>query len=175
MQFQFSVQFDPDLNESTFFETIPSKPTVFAIFSNEADGSQAPPYLSRTTDLRRRLTRLLGKPVSSSRRLNLREVTSRIEYSRVGSGFEAQWLLYLLNKFYYPKLYRQRLRLKPPAMLKLNLSNRFPRTGSLDCFLPGGFQMTVRFTTVRFVREWRRNVGRPSSWISSRSDDASKT
>ncbi len=45
----------------------------------------------------------------------------------MGSAFEAQWLLYGLNRIYYPRLYRSRLRLKPPALLKLNLSNRFPR------------------------------------------------
>lgn len=127
MQLETSAQFNPELNESAFFDSIPPKPGVFALFSNGADGSKTPPYLSRTMDLRRRLIRLLGKPGASSRRLNLHEFTRRIEYSRVGSGFEAQWLLYLLNKFYYPKLYRQRLRLKPPALLKLNLSNRFPR------------------------------------------------
>jgi excinuclease UvrABC nuclease subunit len=127
MQFQCSVQFDPELDESADFASIPSQPAVFAIFARQADGGMPPPYLSRTTDLRRRLVRLLGKPGASSRRLNLREVTGHIEYSRVGSGFEAQWLLYLVNKSYYPKLYRQRLRLKPPPLLKLNLSNRFPR------------------------------------------------
>ena len=127
MPFQVSVKFETNSNEDAFFESIPRKPAVFAIFSKEAEGLEAPPYLSRTSDLRRRLTRLLGKPVSSSRRLNLRTVAGRVEYSRVGSGFEARWLLYLMNKSYYPHLYRQRLRLKPPTLLKLNLSNRFPR------------------------------------------------
>ena len=127
MPFQVSVQFNPSANEGTFFESIPPQPAVFAIFSKEEEGMEAPPYLSRTSDLRRRLARLLGQPASSSRRLNLREVASRVEYSCVGSGFEARWLLYLMNKSHYPKLYRQRLRLKPPALLKLNLSNRFPR------------------------------------------------
>jgi hypothetical protein len=58
---------------------------------------------------------------------NLREFTRRIEWQVVGSTFEAQWLNYLLNKQYYPRQYRVRLRLKPPALLKLNLRNRFPR------------------------------------------------
>ncbi|HEV2247078.1 MAG TPA: UvrB/UvrC motif-containing protein, partial [Terriglobia bacterium] len=35
--------------------------------------------------------------------------------------------LYQLNHDYYPREYRARLRLKAPAMLKLNLRNRFPR------------------------------------------------
>jgi excinuclease ABC subunit C len=127
MQLQVSVQFDSNIEGSTFFDSIPPRPAVFAIFPRPTEGSKTVPYLSRTTDLRRRLARLLGKPSSDSKRLSLREVAHRIEYSRVGSGFEAQWLLYLLNKSYYPRLYRQRLRLKPPALLKLNLSNRFPR------------------------------------------------
>jgi excinuclease UvrABC nuclease subunit len=127
MQLQVSVQFDPDLEGSPFFESIPPRPAVFAILLRSAEGSKAPPYLSRTADLRRRLARLLAKPSAGSKRLSLHELASGIEYSLVGSAFEAQWLLYLLNKFYYPRLYRQRLRLKPPALLKLNLSNRFPR------------------------------------------------
>ena len=127
MQFQASLKFDRDLEGNAFFESIPPRPAVFAIFPRESEGLKTAPYLSRTSDLRRRLARLLGKPGPGSNRLSLREVAGRIEYSRVGSGFEAQWLLYLLNKSYYPKLYRQRLRLKPPALLKLNLSNRFPR------------------------------------------------
>jgi excinuclease UvrABC nuclease subunit len=32
-----------------------------------------------------------------------------------------------LNKHYYPRQYRERLRVKPPTLLKLNLKNRFPR------------------------------------------------
>jgi len=59
--------------------------------------------------------------------LSLRGVTRRISYQRVGSSFEARWLLYQLNKHYYPQAYRQRLRLRPPALLKVNLRNRFPR------------------------------------------------
>src|SRR5690348_128710 len=127
MQLQVSVQFDSNIEGSAFFDSIPSRPAVFAIFARPMEGSKTAPCLSRTADLRRRLARLLGKPSSDSKRLSLREVAHRIEYSRVGPGFEAQWLLYLLNKSYYPRLYRQRLRLKPPALLKLNLSNRFPR------------------------------------------------
>jgi excinuclease UvrABC nuclease subunit len=59
--------------------------------------------------------------------LNLRDFVARVDYQVVGSGFEAQWLLYLLHRAYYPDQYRRRLRLRPPALLKLNLRNRFPR------------------------------------------------
>ena len=58
---------------------------------------------------------------------SLRGFARRVEWQVVGSAFEAQWLNYLLNKQYYPRQYRARLRLKPPPLLKLNLRNRFPR------------------------------------------------
>jgi len=59
--------------------------------------------------------------------LNLHEFTRRVDYQPVGSSFEAAWLIYQLNRTHYPRVYRQRLRLKPPALLKVNLANRFPR------------------------------------------------
>jgi excinuclease ABC subunit C len=113
-----------------------SRPAVFALFFPVAPVSgsasaiaahEPPPYLSRSRDLRRRLARLLGKSSGKSKLLNLRSITRRIEFQYVGSNFEAQWLLYLLNRQFYPRLYRQRLRLKAPALLKINFRNRFPR------------------------------------------------
>ena len=90
-------------------------------------GSRPYPYLSWTRDLRRRLRRLLSVRRAGSRLLNLRELTARIEFEPVGSVLEGRWWLYLLNKHYFPLQYRDRLRLKPPPLLKLNLKNRFPR------------------------------------------------
>jgi excinuclease ABC subunit C len=127
MQLLKSLRFHQDLDERFFAQSIPSSPAVFALTLDDSRGGKTPPYLGRTVDLRRRLTRLLGKPRKNTTLLNLRELTRRIDYQCVGSAFEAQWFLYLLNKFHYPTLYRQRLRLKPPALLKVNLKNRFPR------------------------------------------------
>jgi len=123
MQLPFSVPFDPNSEPEEFFASFPSRPAVFALFSSE---STATPYLGRTRDLRRRMHRLLAKR-EHSRLFNLREFARRIEWQVVGSAFEGQWLSYLLNKHYYPRQYRTRLRLKPPPLLKLNLRNRFPR------------------------------------------------
>ena len=139
-----------DADDRSFFDAFPRAPAVFALFFDDAGNAQ--PYLSRTADLHRRLARLLGRrepggpsasaptagaadtpspPGTPPRRrsimLSLRGVTRRISYQRVGSSFEARWLLYKLNKSYYPQAYRQRLRLRPPALLKVNLRNRFPR------------------------------------------------
>lgn len=122
MQLEISAPFDPGSDTPPFFDALPARPAVLAVFP-----SAGSPYLSRTRDLRRRLVRLLGKPAPGLKRLNLREVARRVEYQETGSSFEAQWLLYLLNRAHYPRTYRQRLRLKPPALLKVNLRNRFPR------------------------------------------------
>jgi excinuclease ABC subunit C len=120
-----SAPFDPTFE--TGFSDFPASPAVFALFpGNQADpGSQ--PYLSYTCDLRRRLARLLRTPKSNSKLLNLHAVTRRIEFQTVGSNFEAQWLLFRLNRFYYPRRFRRRLRLRFPNLIKVNLRNRFPR------------------------------------------------
>lgn len=127
MRLQFSLPFDPRSDPEWFYHSIPSRPAVFALFPQESAPVLSPPYIGRSRDLRRRLVRLLSPRKEPSRMLSLRDVVGRVDYQLVGSGFEAQWLLYLLNRACYPDHYRDRLRLKPPALLKLNLKNRFPR------------------------------------------------
>jgi excinuclease UvrABC nuclease subunit len=127
MHLRFSTEFDADAEPKVFFQAFSSRPAVFALFPAPRDGSISTPYLGRTRDLRRRLARLLSPMRRGSRMLNLRELTARIEYEPVGSAFEGLWRLYHLNKQYFPRQYRDRLRLRPPALLKLNLRNRFPR------------------------------------------------
>ncbi len=127
MQLEHSAPFASDSDESALLESIPPRPAVFAVHLRASGETPTPPYLARTQDLRRRLARLLGKRSGFSKLLNLRDLTCRIDYQFVGSSFESLWLLYLLNKFHYPQLYRQRLRLKAPMLLKVNLRNRFPR------------------------------------------------
>ena len=126
MRLPFSVPFDPGDEPQGFLESFPSRAAVFAIFPPAAAGA-SPPYLGRTRDLRRRLERLLFPKREHSRMLNLRGFARRIDWQVVGSSFEAQWWNYLLNKQHYPRQYRARLRLRPPALLKLSLRNRFPR------------------------------------------------
>ena len=126
MELQCAATFDPERDAHAFLDPIPRRAAVFAVFP-EAGPSEPQPYLSRTRDLHRRLARLLAAQQTPSKRLNLRAVARRVEYQCVGSNFEAQWLLYRLNRFYYPRRWRERLRLRPPALLKVNLANRFPR------------------------------------------------
>jgi excinuclease ABC subunit C len=127
MKLSSSLHLPGSSQAESSLDACPSQPAVFAIYFDELSGQKVPPYLGRTSDLHRRLARLLGNPRPGSRLLNLHEQARRVEYSRVGSSLEALWLLYHLHKAYYPRTYRQRLRLKPPALLKLNTGNRYPR------------------------------------------------
>ncbi len=125
-----SVRFEAAVASESFFDSFPASPTVFMIGLRAGTSEDAPPYLARTVDLRRRLKRLLAsrpEQATSARLLDLRSLATRIDYRPVGSNFEAQWMLYQLNRRYYPHAWQRRLRLKPPALLKINLENRFPR------------------------------------------------
>ena len=127
MHFQHSLEFDATADSKVWFESVPARPAVFALFPSPRDGQPLLPYLAWTRNLHRRLTRLLSVQRAGSRMLNLRELTARVEFEPVGSVFEGRWWLYRVNRYYYPRQYRDRLRLKAPPLLKLNLQNRFPR------------------------------------------------
>ncbi len=127
MHLRFTTPFEAGAEADGFLEGLPSCPAVFALFPSSREGVPSAPYLGRTRDLRRRLARLLSARRPISKMLNLRELAARVEYQPVGSAFEGTWLLYLLNRHYFSRQYRDRLRLKPPALLKLKMQNRFPR------------------------------------------------
>ena len=110
MHLHFDIPFAADAEGDGFQDNLPARPAVFILFPAPREGAPPNPYIGRTSDLRRRLTRLLSVRKQSSRMLNLREMTSRIEYEPVGSAFEGTWLLYLLNRHYFAKQYRDRLR-----------------------------------------------------------------
>ena len=111
-----------------FFAAMPARPGIFLLEMRGAEGrTGAQPYLARTADIRRAAERLLGTPDAASKRLNLREVTARIRYRVTGSKFEQNLAFYQNARLYFPSRYRQLMRLRPPAMLKVNLRNAYPR------------------------------------------------
>jgi excinuclease ABC subunit C len=118
-----SIPFSTD-HGADFFAQFPAAPSVFAL--RGADNS-AEPYVSKTTNLRKRLQRLLAPPESQSKRLNLREHTATIEYSLTGSDFESVLLLYQTLRQAFPETYQKRLRLRPAPVVRLNLENEYPR------------------------------------------------
>jgi excinuclease UvrABC nuclease subunit len=123
LELDCGLEFKRDSPED-FFSALPSRPAVCLIELRDAG---AEPLLIRTQDLRRRLERLLGSHDPASKRLNLREVASGVRYRLTGSRFEQVFAYYRQAKQLFPKRYASLLRLRPPAVLKVNLRNAYPR------------------------------------------------
>lgn len=117
------LEFDPSRNEE-FFLALPPRPAVCLIEPKEAS---AEPFFIRTQDLRRRLQRLLGFPDPASKRLNLRDFSKGIRFRLTASDFEQSLAYYRLAKQLFPARYKNMLRMRPPAVLKVNLGSAYPR------------------------------------------------
>ncbi len=115
--------FAPEL-DANFFASLPSRPGVLLLQMQDVN---AHPYLARTADIRRAAERLLRRPETLSKRLNLREVASFIRYRVTGSKFEQILTMYDQARKSFPHRYRDLMRLRPPALLKVNLRNEYPR------------------------------------------------
>jgi excinuclease ABC subunit C len=111
-------------SEEEFFGAVPPRPGVLLV---ETGSRGAQPHILRTADLRRAAERLLRLPEPSSKRLNLRDVAARIRYRITGSKFEQTVTFYENAKKHAPGRCRDMLRLRPPAVLKVNLRNDYPR------------------------------------------------
>jgi len=118
-----ALEFDP-ARDKDYFNLLPSRPGVLLI---EMRKTGVEPYLARTADIRRAAERLLYEPEQLSKRLNLRPVAARIRYRVTGSKLEQTLTLYEQAKSHFPRRYRDLMRLRPPALLKVNLRNEYPR------------------------------------------------
>jgi hypothetical protein len=105
---------------------IPAAPGVLALFGHEAS---AQPYLTRSADLRRRATRLLGAAEPGvSKRLHLGLRVGRVEYTLTGSEFESTLLLYRAGTALFGLAEaRRRLKLRAPYFLRLTTEHAHPR------------------------------------------------
>jgi excinuclease ABC subunit C len=121
-----------------FFAALPARPAVFAV-EPRAELTGAQPYMLRTANLRQRLARLLGQPEPASKRLNLREFAARVRYRVVGSPFELSLLHWRHARALWPAAYRDRLRLRAPAVLKVSLANAYPRCYATRRISANGF------------------------------------
>jgi hypothetical protein len=109
-------------HDAEFFAALPASPAVFLLRPTQAG---AEPYVSKTTNLRRRLQRLLS--AGEGRRLNLRERVSSVEFSEVGGDFEAAFALYGILRVEFPEKYAERLHLRPAPLVQLLRENPYPR------------------------------------------------
>jgi excinuclease UvrABC nuclease subunit len=124
LELDCGLEFEATRAEQDFFPAVPSLPGVCRIEPRE---EKADPFLIRTQNLQRRLQRLLGPVDPASKRLNLRDFTRGIRYRLTGSAFEQTLTYYQQAKQLFPKRYRDLMRLRPAAVLKLNLRNAYPR------------------------------------------------
>jgi len=124
LELDCGLEFDAMRAEEDFFPALPTKAAVCLI---EPRKENAEPFLIRTQNLQRRLQRLLGPVDPASKRLNLSDFARGIRYRLTGSPFEQTLTYYQHAKQLFPKRYRDLMRLRPAAVLKVNLRNAYPR------------------------------------------------
>src|SRR5665213_463767 len=141
LELDCAQDFDPAADQE-FFAKLPHASGVVLI---EMTDPAARPYLARTADIGRLAERLLRVPEAPTKGLNLRSVAGRVCYRVAGSKFEQLFAHYQQARARFPRQYPEMVRLRPPAMLKINLRNAYPRcyvtrrVGSDDGFYFGPF------------------------------------
>lgn len=134
LEFDSCADFNPR-EDSRFFAALPEAPAVVRI-NPRSDLANARPYLIRTANLRRRLQRLLGRPemiagaaapTLASKRLSLRDLAASVDYRVAGSVFELALTHFQHARRQDPSGYHEKLRLRSPALIKMNTANAYPR------------------------------------------------
>ena len=124
LELDCGLEFDAARSEEDFFPALPAHPAVCLIEPHE---QKAESFLIRTQNLQRRLQRLLGPLDPSSKRLNLSSFAKGIRYRLTATPFEQALTYYRHARELFPRRYRQMMRLRPPAVLKVSLRNAYPR------------------------------------------------
>ena len=113
MQLAFSYPLEPPPDDAA-----QSVPEGLGVIWVDLDG--LPPYVGQARNLRRRIARLRG--IFADR-------VAGISYQPTGSSFEARIVLWRAAREAWPGDYREKLRLRSPALVKTRQNNRFPRLG----------------------------------------------
>jgi hypothetical protein len=152
------LAFDP-LHDEEFFAAIPARSGVLSIALHPSGAAASPEaYLVRAVDLRRTAERLLRPPPADSKRLNLRALAADCRFRVTGSRLEQALTHYQQARLSFPQRYRQMLRLRAPAMLKVNLPNAYPRCYvTRKIFANGGFYMGP-FATRKSAEEMANRI-----------------
>src|SRR4051812_10542011 len=99
MEFRFAtIEYD-----GRTLTSLPKHSGVYKIF----DTHDKLIVLDKTSNLFQRFERYYGDRSETARDLDLRQITSRIEYIRTDSAFETLYLLNRERKNYLPKTYRK--------------------------------------------------------------------
>lgn len=112
---------------STFLEdalrAFPKGTAVYKIF--DLHGQLI--VLNKTSNLSQRMARFFGEHSERVKDLDLRQITSRIDYVRTFSPFETTYALYLERRRHFPKTYRRMKTFRYFTLMKFNRKQRFPR------------------------------------------------
>jgi excinuclease ABC subunit C len=119
--FSEQLEFDPS-DPAASLTRLPPRAAVFSL-----RGATGEPYLNRTSDLRRRVTRLLTPAPAQSKRLQLAALVRKIAWVETASEFSAQWCLYRAALAAFGTRASKRLHLRNPYFVRMGMHNRFPR------------------------------------------------
>jgi excinuclease ABC subunit C len=117
-----TIAFDAAHDEDAFAQ-VPLSKGVFLLRGKDNEE----PYVSKSSNLRRKIKRLLAPPASQSKRLNLRDRCSAVEFTATGSDFENVLLLYWTLRNSFPDSYQPRLRLAKSPLVRFHWENAYPR------------------------------------------------
>ena len=113
-------------SEESLDATLANLENIAVVYRIETHTGQV--YLGRTNVLKRRITRLLGLRLETSRVLSLRSLAIGVSYWPTASRLESSLLYYSLARAYFPDTYKKLVNLRFPSYVRLILSNEFPRT-----------------------------------------------
>src|SRR5438477_6255237 len=155
MDFGFHIlQYDKPRFLEEHLPALPKHSGVYKIF--DLRGKLI--VLDKTSNLFERLERFYGERSEMVRDLDLREISSRIEYIRTDSAFETLYVLYRERKNHFPNTYRKMRTFRLYTLMKINRKQRFPRIyasrqikGGVDYF--GPFVTRGQFTRLKTTLE----------------------
>ena len=116
----------PYATASFLTEALPGLPKGSAVYKIFDTRGQLI-VLDKTSNLFQRLERYFGERSERVKDLDLREITSRIEFQRTWSPFETAYVLYLQRREHFPKTYRRMRTFRLFTLMKVNRKQRFPR------------------------------------------------
>jgi hypothetical protein len=127
---------------------MPDSPAVFSL----GFGERREPYIARTTNLRRRLQRMLAPEGALSRRMQLLPFVREIAWSPYGSEFEASLLLYReIGSVFSAKdaaTVRKRLRLRPQTAALALSRHGWPQSApAMQCSISSSYAVALKTCT----------------------------
>ncbi len=124
MEFAFTtVVYEKDTFLAATLPALPRASAVYRIFDTRGQLI----VLDKTSNLFHRLERYFGEHSERVKDLDLREITSRIEFRRTWSAFETTYILYVQRREIFPRTYRRMRTFRLFKLMKVNRKQRFPR------------------------------------------------